>query len=674
MDNKQMDKERGIQTGGGAPGAALVTVPAIELTPEEIKERSFDLYRLFQISQVRESALPQFDGMGYSRWNETNEMADISYLAPKKNKGDTRITSGITHEKDSALVSFFLNMNFEGNVRVFYKNKELTDFGTTLTKLVRKSREDEDYDNKRASFYRNYISQGTSFAREQYTEMWVPDKEIVGVINPAQLDKVNWIEKGYKKICCGCESILVDGKKVFLENIREPDIQKQPGVYTVEYIPRENMMAIWGKTPRWQYVPYFITPTAQSLGTLSQGSIYSDWIWGEIDYNKVEAINVYRPFSQRYQIYINGVPMLPAGFPLRAISPSGLIPIAKGDADLMNMFAYSKSEPSKTKIDQAVFDEILQNMVMKQRQSAMVPRANMSDRIVTPDMFLGGRVISNLDPKDIPPLIENPGITNADFSFYELFKTHIDSKTISSILQGQQPSTGDMTLGQYMDQQKKAFLVLGSKIDGIIQWEKQMLKLRVFDLLAHSYEENESGAGYKSITMEDQMYDGGRGMNVINFQSPNTKTPEQIFSEELLYEQQNGSQVSFTYIDPKLMLKVLTDADYALQFEIVPVDKNNDMFTQMTFVAMITQAGNLFGPQSLQVDRLKKRYAQVMGEVFDDLFLSQQEIQAKEAQAATAALTAGQPAPDANSAQPVNKAQPSPFRAPLPADQVNLAS
>lgn len=660
-----------VAPGSTGPGGIYYTEYP-DLTDEEWRERSYDFRRLYQTSQVRESALPQFDGMGYSRWNETNEMADISYLAPKKNKGDTRITSGITHEKDSALVSFFLNMNFEGNVRVFYKNKELTDFGTTLTKLVRKSREEENYDGKRPQNYRNYISQGTSFAVERYVEMWVPNKQIIGTPNPTELNKVKWIDKGYKKVNCGFESILVDGKKVFLEDIRQPNIKKQPGVYTVEYVPREEMMSVWGNTPRWKNVPFLVTPTAISLGTLAQGSIYSDWIFGEIDYNKTEVIQVYRPYAQRYQIYINGIPMLLANFPLKAISPSGDIPIAKGDADLMNMFAYSKSEPSKTKIDQAVFDEILQNMVMKQRQSAMVPRSNMSDRIVTPDMFLGGRVVSNLNPDDVPPLIKDPGITNADFSFYNLFKEHIDSKTISSILQGQTPATGDMTLGQYMDQQKKAFLVLGSKIDGIIQWEKQMLELRVMNILAHAYQEDDSGAGYKSISMEDDMFDGTKGMNVVHFQSPNTKTADDVMQEELDYEKENGSQVAYTYIDPNLMKKVLEDKDYYLCYEIVPVDKNNDMFTQMTFTAMITQAQTLFGPESLQVDRLKKRYAQVMGEVYDDIFLNPQELQAKQQQNMQLAAQNGAPQ---NGAKPSPyQAKPSPFKTPSPQDQPNLAS
>lgn len=634
--------------------------PKPELSPEAIQERSFDLYRLFQISQVRESALPQFDGVGYTRYNETNEMADISFLPPIKNKGDSRITTGITHEKDSSLVSFFLNMNFEGTVHVFKGDKEQFELGTALTKLVRKSRELENYDNKRAQFYRNYVAQGTSFSVEEYQEIWVPDKELItDEVDPTALDKVKWIDKGLKKVTCGCISTLIDGKKVFLENIREPNIQKN-NTYTVEYVPRDIMESIWGKTSQWKYVPYMVTPSATSLGTLAQGSIYSDWIWGEIDYTKCEVVKVYRPFEQRFQIYINGVPMLKPKFPLKAVSPSGLVPIAKGDSDLMNMFAYSKSEPAKTKIDQAVFDEVLQNMIVKSRQSVFVPRANNTGRVITPDMFLGGRVISNLDPNKLPPLINNPGITPADFSFYQLFKEQIDSKTISALLEG----TGNnkvATLGEYMDQQKKALLKLGGKIDGIVQWEKQMLQLRVMNLLAHGYQKGSNGT-YNDITTNDFMSNGAKGMNVMKFSDPLHKTPYDVRNEEMAYKKQNGAEAEITYLNPTLLKQMIDDPEYYFCYEIVPVDKNNDKLTQMMFVSMITQAINLFGIDSMQVDGLKKRYAAVMGQEYDDLFLSPQDLAIKQQQAQQAALLAQEqgmkPQPGAVKSPIANTAQP----------------
>ena len=641
MEITQLEKDAMVAAGNNPELQKTTETEQPPLTKEELIERSFDLRRLWQISQVREGSHPQFDGMGYMKYNETNEMADISYLAPKKNKGDSRITTGVTHEKDSSTLAFLLNFNFEGSVRVFHKDKEMEELGTAITKLVRKSRELENYDLKRKIFYRNIITQGTAFSCEEYEEVWVPNKEIIGDIDLTKLDTLKWKDNGYKKIRSGCITNLVDGKKVFLEDIRQSDINKQPGVYTVEYAPREIIQKIWGKTERWKYVPHMITPASQQIGTLTQGSVYSDWIFGEIDFNKCEIIKVYRPYEQRYQVYINGVPMLPAKFPLTAVSPSGLINIAKGDIDPMNMFAYSKSDPAKMKIDQAVFDEILQNMIIKFRQSAFVPRVNNTDKILTPEMFLGGKVIANIDPKMVEPLIQNPGITNSDFSFYQLFKTQLDTKSVSSMFEGQQQDGGGISLGQYMDMQKKQMLKLGGKIDGVIQWERSMLKLRVMNLLAHGYEQDEKG-NYKDVAMHDKLSDGSTGLNIMKFINPNTKTSEEVFNEQNDYKKSVGQPAEITYLNPELMKEIITNPEYYICYEVVPVDKNNDKLAQMMFVQNITQAAQLFGMDSLQVQGLKKQYAAIMGKSFDEMFISEQEMEMKRQQAQLAAQAAGQ--------------------------------
>lgn len=596
------------------------------LLPEDaIKERSFDLNKLFEIAMVRESPHPQFDGMSYMKYNETNEMADISFLAPKINKQDSRITTGITHEKDSSLVSFFINMNFEGTVRVFKKDKELYDVGVALTNWVRKSREEEDYNEKRPYFYRNYVAQGTAFSLEEDIERYVPNKVLTSEVDFTQLDKVTWKEAGLKKVYQGCESTLIDGKKVFMEYIRQPDIQKQPGVYLVDYIPRAYLEGIWGKTDRWKMVPDDYTQLQQWF---TAGSIYSDWILAPIDADKCCVIRAYRPFERRFQIYINTVPMLPTGFPLQPVSPGEVVPLAKGDSDLMNMFAYSKSEPAKTKIDQAVYDKVLQNMLVKFQQSAFVPRGNLSDKILDSSILMGGRMISDLDPKDIPPLIDNPGVTQSDFSFFNLLREQIDSKSISALLEGN-PVPGDMTLGQYMDMQKKQMLKLGMKLDGIISWERQMLKLRTFNLIANGAKKREDST-YEDVSMEAEISSGGKGISILKFDEDNRRTSEDVFNEQNQYQEENGVEADIIYLNPQLLKEIITDPEYKIFFEIVPVDKNNDKLAQIMYVQMITQAAQLFGMDSLQVAKLKKRYAAKMGEQFDDLFLDEQQLELKQ--------------------------------------------
>jgi len=638
--SKQLPQEKKEKKGG---------LQTDQLSDSLIAERTFDMKKLMDSAMIRETSHPQFDGMSYMKWNETNEMADISYLAPKVNKQDSRITTGVTHEKDSSMVSFLLNMNFEGTVRVFHKDKELYDVGTALTNLVRKSREDENYDDKRPVLYRNFVAQGTSFAEEQYIEMCLPNKVVDGEIDFGKLDEVKWKE-GPKRNIKKCETTFLDGKKVFLENIREKMIQKQPGVITVEYLPKQELESIWGNNKNWALVPDTYSFQEESY---TQGSIYADWLFGAIDESKYCQVKVYRPYDQRYQTYINNIPMLPAGFPLSVVSPSGLIPISKGDADPMNMFAYSKSDPSKAKVDQAVFDKVLQNMLVKHNQSAAVPRGNLTGKVFDPSILMGGKVISDLDPKDIPALIDNPGITQSDFSFYQLLKEQIDSKTLSALLEGQ-PAGGDMTLGQYMDMQKKSILKLGGRIDGMMQWERQMLQLRTYNLIAKGARKssvNEEGIpGYEDVTVEAEVSSGSKGLNIIRFDEENYKTSEDVFNEENQYEEDNGTEAQIVYLNPLMLKDMINNPEYHIQFEVIPVDKNNDKLAQVMFVKMIADAANLFGMDSLQVGKLKKRYAAKFGEQFDSLFLGEQELEmnrmeAQQAEIAAAQLGGGKPKP-----------------------------
>lgn len=592
-----------------------------KLTDQELTERTFDLNKLFAISQFRESPHPQFDWMGYMKWNETNEMADISFIAPKKNKYDTRVTSGITHEKDSSIVSLVQSFNFEPQLSIYYKDQELPELSTSATAWIRKTRELDHYDEKRPINYRNLVVQGTAFAEVKHICTYVPNKIIKSKdANYAGESYIEWEEMGLKKQFEGTTTNLIDGKKVFLEDFYQQDIRKQAGIYTVEYIPREIVQSVWGSSPRWNNVPKKCAPTGTIGAMITQGSIYSDWFFVPLDFDKVEVIQSIRQFENRYQIYLNGVPMLPAGFPLTAISPSGLSYLTKGDIDPMNMCAYSKGIPAKTKMDQALYDALVRISLIKFEQSAFPPSGNNSGRMLSPDIFMPGKITRNLKTEDISVLTQNQGLTPGDFNFMSMIKEQIENKSISTLLENGQPDN-TMTLGQYLDSQKRQLIKLGGIFDGIIAWEKQQCHLTLMDCLYHAPDYT------GNIPIKDTFENGAKGTRVIRFTANNTKTSAQLHQEEEQVKQQTGQDVRFTDMDPMQLRAMVNNPDYYFYWEIVPVDKNNDKITQAFFVQMITQAANLFGVDSLKVQSLKKRYAQVMGEQFDDIFLSQDELQ-----------------------------------------------
>lgn len=612
------------------------------LTAEEIAERFFDLNKLFSISQIRESPHPQFDGMGYMKYNETNEMADISYIPPKKNKYDTRVTSGVTHEKDTSILSLLQNFKFEPQVSIFYKDKELPELSTSCTAWLRKTRELDHYDEKRPIHYRNLLVQGTSFTQIKHVQQWVPNKVVTNTNGDyTDLDGITWENMGYRKQFEGTTCDLVDGKKVFLEDYYQADIRKQVGIYTVEYIPRELIESIWKNSPRWKHVPKKCAPNGTIGAMITQGSIYSDWFFITLDFDKIEVIQAQRPFENRYQIYLNGIPMLKAGFPLTEISPSGLPFIAKGDIDQMNMCAYSKSIPAKTKMDQALYDALNRIALIKFEQSAFPPAGNNTGRNLSPEIFMPTKITRNLRKEDISILTENNGLTASDFSYMQMIKEQIDNKSVTSLLENGQQQ-GEMTLGQYLDMQKRQLVKLGSIFDGVINWEKQIAHLTLMDCLYHAPYQNEN------VSVKDSFEDGSKGLRVLRFKQNNTATPEQLHEEEQQYQTETGQDVRFTDMDPMQLRAMINNPDYYFYWEVVPVDKNNDKITQAFFVTMISQAAQLFGMQSLKVQSLKQRYAQVMGEQFDTLFLTPEELEVQQQQALMAAATAsGEAAPGA---------------------------
>ncbi len=642
------------------PEDSNITPP--NLTDEELYERSFDLNKLFAISQIRESPHPQFDGMGYMKYNETNEMADISYIPPKKNKFDTRVTSGITHEKDSTLVALINSFHWEPQCTVFYKDQELPELSTSFTAWVRKVQELDHMDEKDQIMMRQLIAQGNVFAQIKHVQEWVPNKVITNTNGDyTSKDGVKWENMGYKQTLDATTCEMVDGKKIFMEDFYQNDIRKQVGVYTVEYIPRERIQAIWKNNPRWRNVPKKCAPNGTIGAMITQGSIYSDWFFITLDFDKVEVIQAIRPYENRYQIYLNGIPMLPAGFPLTEISPSGQTFIAKGDIDPMNMCAYSKGIPAKTKMDQALYDSLMRISLIKFEQSAFPPSGNNTGRTLSPDIFMPTKITRNLKKEDISILTDNAGLQQSDFNFVNMIKEQIDNKSINTILESGQAGS-DVTLGQYLDQQKRQLVKLGGIFDGVINFKKQVAHLTLMDCLYNGTRTD------KNIPIKDSFEDGSKGTRVLRFKQNNIGTPQGLHDEEDKYKLQTGQDVRYVDMDPEQLRAVVNDPEYYIYWEIVPVDKNNDKITQAFFIQMISQAAQLFGMQSLKVQSLKQRYAQVMGEKFDDLFLSADEIQQQQQQAMMAGQDQGG---NPNAPQPINNGK-MPGAVPSPMDAMSI--
>jgi len=591
----------------------LEQAPRVDYTTEELAYRGELIQKLTSAKNQRDTDHTEFNDMDYYTWHEKNAKAANSYIPPKKNRTDTRIVTGTTQEKVVTLLSALLNYNLEPNIAAFdEKDNVINEIGENMEDLVRKSRTMEDYDEKRVLIYKELLDQGTCYVEEIYTENYINEKkQKFDWSEGVKIENLKWKDNP-KKISGNCSVNLLSGTNVYLGNIKEYDISKQPFLFTKEIIPYSRAKAIYGKWERWENVPKKIVKfDSDNNGTTA----YTDWSLEELETDMVEVIKYQNKFDNEFMIMLNGINMLPAGFPLTAISPSGEYTIVKGIAEpISKFFAYGKSSPSKSKADQEVLDEMLRMIVLKTQQSFMPPYSNRTKKLLSSKIFFPGTITPDIDANMLQPIGDTKGVSQAEFNSFELIKRLIDEKTVSPTFSGQ-VSQESKTATEILEVKKQQMMKLGLLIHGVMTMERQLAWLRVQNILEHWTKpvdkeidniKNELVDVYKSITVETSLENGQKGMKTIEFNPELSEvlTPEQIKAQEDFLSK-SGKEVRKVYINPTI-LRVLKAAWYIV---INPTEKDSSELDRVLFTQNIKDAAEIFGMQSLNMEYLRGRFA-----------------------------------------------------------------
>ncbi len=336
--------------------------------------------------------------------------------------------------------------------------------------------------------------------------------------------------------------------------------------------------------------------------------------------NENEVVTVIDELNNRFQIYISEIPMFPEDFPLTVTSPSGKINIAKGDLNPSEDFAISRGIPFDTKIDQQMYDLTWKIMFIKMKQSAYVPTVNNTGKFLSSAIYEAGMMSEGFKAGEIEKLMDNPGIQNADFSWAKLIQESIDDKSLKSILEGQVTDAG--TLGEYLDRSKKAMVTIGYIFDAISNWEERKSLLRLYNLIAYGVNKKADG----SKEYQDIFIGSENDQWNVKFVDDNYVTKGEMFKKDLAAKD-SGYEMKHATISIKLLQKVVNDPEFLVEVDVVPVDKNNDTIAQIKFINKLTTAQQLFGPDALANDRLKKQYARFFNDSYTDIFKSPEELQ-----------------------------------------------
>jgi len=556
---------------------------------------------------AREKTHPEFDDMSYTDYFQTNAKAGNSYIPPRRNPEDVRIVTGVTSEKVETFVSALLNYNLLPNIRAYDEDeKEIRELGENLEALVLKSYKLEKYDEKRPLIYREAAIQGDVFTEEVLLEYRDVEKELDGKSWDEAVKMVkNWKERKKPRIRRELVTNMISGLGFYFGNILDFQIETQPYIFTREVKTYEECRQLYGNWARFENVPARMNKLTEYVG---EGELkFNDWSLEETEDGFVEVIKYQdRPLNE-YMIILNGVMMLPLGFPLSALVGKCDYTIAKFPLfPISRHFAYSKGICAKTKVDQAMLDEFYKMYTVKTQKSVKPPMANNTGRHLSSKIFMPSAIVDDVDPTRLQPIGENGGVTQSEFAFIQYIKSTIDAKSISSVFEGSTPE-GQQTATEINLLQKQSLQKMGLAVYGAINFEKQRAKLRLRNIITNwtkvEDEEVDEVKGelknvYKRFEIEDDV-EGSQGTRMIEMTTEPKDSAQLLGMEKLMAR--TGRKIKIIHINPEELRK----AELMFDIEIVPTPTDTDALEKAQYREDVTWLLTTFGPQAFNMEYLK---------------------------------------------------------------------
>lgn len=637
------------------------------LTKEELSYFTNAIKLLESMRDQREQPYKEFDNMTYTQRYEVQRNTDMAYNdlqgdIDERDKGFS-LTTGVTRHKDTTVLSHLMSMQFDPNIEARDDENVLhIELGENVESLVKISRDYEMYDLKRNSIYRELISQGDVFVEEQFVEYmeyvkdckaedgrhWSPGMKI---------ESYKGDDKPIIKTYSQCEVKLIPGKYVYLGTITEQNIRKQNIVATYIEQSFEDVKRVFGGWDRWQYVELATDPnncrdelsqqfnTGVAVTNSGLGSYGADYFWSMKKPGKgnIGIVKVYCPFSNEFMIFLNGIMMLPVGFPLTKISPSGHVPIANAGAERIPNFAYSKGIPSNTYVDEKLYDYVYQSMMKKMMQSAEPTLANRTGLVLPRNFMKPGKTLTGVSAKGLEAFLpaETRTITQSDNLFFQTAREILNTKTVDDAFSS--GGNDKSTATQFLEEKKNTIAKLFQMVDAVAHLERQLVELRIANIVTHwskpevapvyedvekivdgvkkSTKEIKEKKKYRTEIVKTQLKrENKEGIRIINFYGEDEKLPtlrEQQKKEDQL-EKEYGTPVRITYLSAPEFMRTL---NWYWSIKIVPRSEDATKLEVLSYIDNKTRIAKVFGIESLNRDYTLQRIATMMNEDYEKAYV-----------------------------------------------------
>lgn len=601
---------------------------------------SFLQSRLEKSKRLKEQAFPEFNGKTYYQYYEENEkIANTHHLDQKKNPDDVVFSAGTIEQKLDALLSHINNLNLSPEVMSFDReNNRIMALGLALEDIihdteVRDGADGAGDEEKKMMRQRELLKQGTVFVQEEWSKRYEMKKKLKEKYN-GEFKEFSGYTTKLEKVFEGPSRTLLYGPNVFLGDITKFHMQDQPYIFVMIHTSYDDAKTKYGKFENWKYVVKGNVPD----NDLSQNkTIYDNkWRLTDLQDDQVEIILYQDQARDEFQIIINGVCMLPMGFPLSAVSPRGVYNVAKQVFRIISdKFAYGGSFVASGSIKEIanLIDEMLKLFVLKTRKSFTPAYVNTSGRVIDRKVLSPGRISMGIDPQSLQPIAGNEvqGITAGESNFLEKMQSLIDKSTVSDTFTGQQGKSGT-TATEILEVQRQARLTLGLTIAACSLLEKKLAYLRLWNILENWFEPVDrhvkeiEGARqyvnqYRKTTRDTSIEGEGPGERQVVVQDGELPEDNMIRAIERAEEEAKGRPVRKVYINAK----GIRTAGLLWFIAITPKERESSPFFKVLFREMLGDMAALMNLGS-QPNRegLEEEFARVWGKPRNKLFASTQ--------------------------------------------------
>ncbi len=441
----------------------------------------------------------------------------------------------------------------------------------------------------------------------------------------------------------GPSRTLLHGPNVYLGDITEYFMNKQPYFFVAIQQHYNIAKTKYGKFDNWKYVKAGAIPTGTSD---TQKTIYDNkWRLNDVKKDHVEIIIYQDKPNDEFQVLINGVPMMPIGFPLSAVSPMGEYNVVKQVLKPKHhKFAYGTAFVATGSVKEiaALIDEMLKLFVLKTRKSYAPPYVNTSGRVISRRVLSAGRISMGFSPDALQPIgTEGQGVTANEYNILKELQDRIDKSTVSAQFAGQQGKSGT-TATEVLELQRQAKLTLGLTIAACSLLEKKLSYLRLYNLLENWFNPfdtkvrtvngvREELNRYRKTVREVSIEGAGLGERQIipvdtvdeNGNTDLSKLPSAKAIRELEFEEEDrtGKPVEMIFISPQA-LKV---AKVRWFITINPKEKESSAFFKVLFREQLNDMLALMQLGSVpNRDGLEEEFSRVWGKSRNKLFSSPQ--------------------------------------------------